>query len=46
MPSRRMPVHISGMAKVRWNCSVVKPMPLVAANISLMTMRMMPIESD
>ena len=34
-----MPVHISGIAKLRWNCTMVKPRPFVAANISLMTMR-------
>jgi hypothetical protein len=36
---------ISGMAKPRWNWTMVKPRPLEAANISLITIRMMPIES-
>ena len=39
-PSSRMPVHISGMAKLRWNWTMVKPRPLLAANISLITIRM------
>jgi hypothetical protein len=39
-----MPLHISGMAKPRWNWMMVNPRPLEAANISLMTMRMMPID--
>ena len=30
---------------MRWNCTMVKPRPLLAANISLMTIRMMPIDS-
>jgi hypothetical protein len=40
-----MPVHIWGMAKLRWNWTIVKPSPLFAANISEITMRMMPMES-
>ena len=40
-----MPLHISGMAKVRWNWTMVKPSPLLAANISLITIRMIPIDS-
>ena len=39
-----MPLHISGMAKPRWNWMMVNPRPLEAANISLITMRMMPID--
>src|SRR5690606_24459826 len=44
-PSSRMPLHISGMAKPRWNWTTAKPRPLLAANISLMTIRMTPIDS-
>ena len=40
-----MPLHISGMAKLRWNCTMVKPSPLLAANISLITIRMIAIDS-
>ena len=29
-----MPVHISGMAKLRWNCTIAKPRPRWRANIS------------
>ena len=38
-------LHMSGIAKLRWNCTMVKPSPLLAANISLMTIRMMPMDS-
>ncbi len=34
-----------GIANERWNCTTVKPRPLLAANISLITMRMMPTDS-
>src|SRR5690606_6218469 len=44
-PRTMMPVHISLSAKVRWNWMTVKPRPLLAANISLITIRMMPIDN-
>ena len=33
------------MAKLRWNCTSAKPSPLLAANISLITIRMIPMDS-
>jgi hypothetical protein len=39
-----MPLHISGIAKLRWNCTMVKPRPLLAANISLITIRMIAMD--
>ena len=35
---------MSEMAKLRWNWTMAKPRPLLAANISLITIRMMPID--
>ena len=41
-----MPHHISGMAKDRWNCTIVKPSPEDEANISEITIRISPIDRD
>ena len=40
-----MPLHISGMAKLRWNWMIAKPSPLKLPNSSLMTIRMIEIDS-
>ena len=41
-----MPDHISGMAKDRWNWTMVKPSPEDEANISEMTIRISPRDRD
>jgi hypothetical protein len=40
-----MPVHICGIAKPRWNCTIAAPRPRFAPNSSLITMRMTPMDS-
>src|SRR5690606_14571288 len=44
-PRTITPDHISGYRKLRWNCTTVNPIPSLAAHISLMTVRMIPIGS-
>ena len=40
-----MPLHISGIENPRWKSTIAKPRPLELANISLITMRMIAIDS-